>query len=95
MSKTALASIVVFLLVGISGRVSAQDYTPHYNGDSGLAQQYNQQNEMRQEQQRQQQMQRDQLEQQQRAQQQQQQQPQLNNFQLQLQRDGYPQPIFK
>ena len=100
MSKTVLARIVaVMALVVFSDQVSAQSYTPRYNEDSfdnGLARQYNQDNEMR-AQQNQIQQQQQQLDQQRRQLQemQQQQQPQLNNFQLQLQRDNFPQPVFK
>jgi len=99
MHKITLAGIVAFIaLVGAGTPASAQGVPqnydrvqptfpmPQFGGGGDMARQYNQENEMR----------RLEQEQQQRAQRaQEEQQQQLNNFQLQLQRSGFPQPIFK
>ncbi|HVA12976.1 MAG TPA: hypothetical protein VNF99_06985 [Stellaceae bacterium] len=92
MSKTALASIVVFVaLVGLSGIAYAQegDYRQQQQQEGGYTQEgpgdgYRQWQQQQEQQDRQQQQQEEQ-----------QQDRQLNYFQQQLQRDNFPQPIFK
>jgi len=92
MNKIILAGFVVFVaLVGISGGVSAQNNT----GVQGLYQQPPIQGlyQQSQPQYEPQPFNREQPGLQ--STQPQEEQPQLNNFQLQLQRDNFPQPIFK